>query len=108
MLERELVESIAARPSDEDLIARGDIAPDYRYYLEPTSDSDPNSKYGPHHRRPDGVADARVLMAEAALGEAGAPRCRSKITATARIPCSMATRRCKRQRRACRSSRRAS
>ena len=71
MLERELVESIAARPSDEDLIARGDIAPDYRYYLEPTSDSIeiPIQNMVPHHRRPDGVADARVLMAEAALGE---------------------------------------
>tara|TARA_R100000315_G_scaffold60216_2_gene36709 strand:+ start:3009 stop:6878 length:3870 start_codon:yes stop_codon:yes gene_type:complete len=71
MLERELVESIAARPSDEDLIARGEIAPDYRYYLEPTSDSIdvPIQDIVPIRRRPDGVANAKVFMAEAALGD---------------------------------------
>ena len=71
MLERELVESITARPSDEDLIARGEIAPDYRYYLEPTTDSIdiPIENMVPDHRRPDGVANAKVFMAEAALGD---------------------------------------
>lgn len=71
MLERELVESITARPSDEDLIARGEIAPDYRHYLEPTSDSIdiPIENMVPDHRRPDGVANAKVFMAEAALGD---------------------------------------
>lgn len=71
MLERELVESITARPSDEDLIARGEIAPDYRHYLEPTSDSIdiPIQDIVPIRRRPDGVANAKVFMAEAALGD---------------------------------------
>ena len=71
MLERELVESITARPSDEDLIARGEIAPDYRYYLEPSSDSIdiPIQDILPDRRRPDGVANAKAFMAEAALGD---------------------------------------
>lgn len=71
MLERELVESIAARPSDFELVRSGEIAPNYRYYLEPTSDSIdiPTQDIVPIRRRPDGVANAKVFMAEAARGE---------------------------------------
>ena len=79
MLERELVESIeadAARTgmdlqNDKFLIERGLIAPDYRYYLEPSSDSIdiPIQDIVPIRRRPDGVANAKVFMAEAALGD---------------------------------------
>lgn len=70
-LEDEFVESITAQPTDADLISRGEIAPDYRYYLEPTSDSIdiPIQNIVPIRRRPDGVANAKMFMAEAALGD---------------------------------------
>ncbi len=70
-LENEFVESITAQPTDADLISRGEIAPDYRYYLEPTSDSIDISIQNivPIRRRPDGVANAKMFMAEAALGD---------------------------------------
>ena len=81
MLERELVESIEADAAsqarlgthlrNQDLIERGEIAPDYRFYLEASSDSIdiPIQDIVPIRRRPDGVANAKVFMAEAALGD---------------------------------------
>ena len=48
----------------------GEILPDSRLYLLPTEDSIdiPTKQIMPIRRRPEGVANARVLMAKAALG----------------------------------------